>query len=434
MEQTSAIVVLLLAVFVFLGSGLWIALSLIMVGVIGIAFFSNAPVGKLLATTVWGQSSEWSMTALPLFIWMGEILFRTRMSEDMFTGLAPWVRRLPGRLLHVNVIGSGIFAAVSGSSTATALTIGRMTVPQLLRRGYDERVVLGSLAGAGTLGMMIPPSIIMIVYGVAADVSIARMFIAGILPGLMLIALFMGCIMLHAWLNPSSIPPADPKTSLREKLYASRRLLPVIGLVVMVIGSIYGGFATATEAAAVGVLGALILAGATGTLTRASFRDSLMQATATSCMLAFIIAGAAFTTVAMGFTGIPKALASLVTDWQLTPGMLIVMLTVLYAILGCFLDGVSMIVLTLSVVMPMIHAAKIDPIWFGIYIVMVVEIATITPPVGFNLFVIQALANRDILYIARGALPSFLAMVLACWLLWMFPGIATYLPSVMYGN
>jgi tripartite ATP-independent transporter DctM subunit len=434
MDQTYAITVLLLAVFVFLGSGLWIALSLVMVGVVGIAFFSDAPVGKLLATTVWGQSSEWSMTALPLFIWMGEILFRTRMSEDMFTGLAPWMRRLPGRLLHVNVIGSGIFAAVSGSSTATVLTIGRMTVPELLRRGYKESVVLGSLAGAGTLGMMIPPSIIMIVYGVAADVSIARLFIAGILPGLLLISLLMGCIMLHAWTNPSSIPPADPKTTFGEKMYASRRLFPIIALVVMVMGSIYAGLATATEAAGVGVLGALILAASTGTLTRKGFMDSLMQATATSSMLAFIIAGAAFTTVAMGFTGIPKTLAALIIEWQLSPGMLIVALTILYVILGCFLDGVSMIVLTLSVVMPMVHAAKIDPIWFGIYIVLVVEIATITPPVGFNLFVLQGLAKRDILFISKGAFPSFLAMVLACWLLWMFPGIATYLPSAMYGN
>jgi tripartite ATP-independent transporter DctM subunit len=434
MEQTAAVGVLLAAIFILLGGGLWIALSLIIVGVIGIAFFSGAPVGKLLATTIWGQSSEWAMTALPLFIWMGEILFRTRLSEDMFTGLAPWVRRLPGRLLHVNVIGSGIFAAVSGSSTATVVTIGRMTVPELLKRGYDEKVILGSLAGAGTLGIMIPPSIIMIVYGVAANVSIARLFIAGILPGLMLVALFMGCIMLHAWLNPKAIPPADAPMSLLEKLHASRRLMPIVGLVVVVIGSIYAGFATATEAAGVGVLGALILAALTGTLSRQSFQDSLMQATKTSCMLAFIIAGAAFTTVAMGFTGIPKALAALIIEWQLTPGMLIATLTVLYIILGCFLDGVSMIVLTLSVVMPMINAAGIDPIWFGIYIVVVVEIATITPPVGFNLFVLQGLSKRDILFISKGAMPSFLALVLACWLLWAFPGIATYLPSVMYGN
>jgi C4-dicarboxylate transporter, DctM subunit len=434
MEQTAAVGVLLAAIFILLGGGLWIALSLIIVGVIGIAFFSGAPVGKLLATTIWGQSSEWAMTALPLFIWMGEILFRTRLSEDMFTGLAPWVRRLPGRLLHVNVIGSGIFAAVSGSSTATVVTIGRMTVPELLKRGYDEKVILGSLAGAGTLGIMIPPSIIMIVYGVAANVSIARLFIAGILPGLMLVALFMGCIMLHAWLNPKAIPPADAPMSLLEKLHASRRLMPIVGLVVVVIGSIYAGFATATEAAGVGVLGGLILAALTGTLSRQSFQDSLMQATKTSCMLAFIIAGAAFTTVAMGFTGIPKALAALIIEWQLTPGMLIATLTVLYIILGCFLDGVSMIVLTLSVVMPMINAAGIDPIWFGIYIVVVVEIATITPPVGFNLFVLQGLSKRDILFISKGAMPSFLALVLACWLLWMFPAIATYLPSVMYGN
>ncbi len=434
MDQGFAIAVLLVAVFAFLASGLWIALSLMAVGLVGIVMFTSAPVGKLLATTIWGQSSEWSLTALPLFIWMGEILFRTRLSEDMFTGLAPWMRRLPGRLLHVNVIGSGIFAAVSGSSTATAVTIGRMTVPELLRRGYNEQVTLGSLAGAGTLGIMIPPSIIMIVYGVAANVSVARLFIAGVLPGMLLIALFMFCIMLHAWWNPGAIPPPDPEMSFREKLRASRRLIPIILLVVAVIGSIYGGLATATEAAAIGLIGALVLAAMTGTLTWENFRASLLQATETSCMLAFIIAGAAFTTVAMGFTGIPKSLAAIVTQWQLSPAMLIVVLTVLYVILGCFLDGVSMIVLTLSIVMPMIHAARIDPIWFGIYLVLVVEIATVTPPVGFNLFVIQGLSKRNIMFIAWGAVPSFLAMVFATWLLWIFPGIATYLPSVMYGG
>jgi tripartite ATP-independent transporter DctM subunit len=434
MEQTLAISVLLLSVFVLLSAGVWIALALVMVGVIGISLFSSRPVGQLLATTLWGQSSEWALTALPLFIWMGEILFRTRLSDDMFTGIAPWMRRLPGRLLHVNVIGSGIFAAVSGSSTATAVTIGRMTIPELTRRGYDEKVILGSLAGAGTLGIMIPPSIMMIVYGVAADVSIARLFIAGVVPGVLLVALFMLCIMIHAWTRPGAIPPPDPPMTLGEKLYASRRLIPIVLLIVLVIGSIYAGLATATEAAAVGVVGSLILAASTGTLTRKSFTESLLRATETSCMLAFVLAGAAFTTVAMGFTGIPKSLAALVNDWQLSAGMLIFVLTILYVVLGCFLDGVSMIVLTLSVVMPMIHAAKIDPIWFGIYIVLVVEIATITPPVGFNLFVLQGLAKRDILFISKGAIPSFIALAFACWLIWVFPGIATWLPSVMFNN
>jgi tripartite ATP-independent transporter DctM subunit len=281
---------------------------------------------------------------------------------------------------------------------------------------------------------MIPPSIMMIVYGVAADVSIARLFIAGVVPGVLLVALFMLCIMIHAWTRPGAIPPPDPPMTLGEKLYASRRLIPIVLLIVLVIGSIYAGLATATEAAAVGVVGSLILAASTGTLTRKSFTESLLRATETSCMLAFVLAGAAFTTVAMGFTGIPKSLAALVNDWQLSAGMLIFVLTILYVVLGCFLDGVSMIVLTLSVVMPMIHAAKIDPIWFGIYIVLVVEIATITPPVGFNLFVLQGLAKRDILFISKGAIPSFIALVFACWLIWVFPGIATWLPSVMFNN
>jgi tripartite ATP-independent transporter DctM subunit len=434
MEQSLAIVVLLVSIFALLAGGIWIALSLMIVGVISMALFTDAPVFPLLATTLWGQSSEWSLTALPLFIWMGEILFRTRLSEDMFSGIAPWVRSLPGRLLHVNVVGSGIFAAVSGSSTATCVTIGRMTIPELLRRGYDDKVVLGSLAGAGTLGIMIPPSIMMIVYGVAADVSIARLFIAGVIPGILLVLLFMLAIMITAWLRPDSIPPADPPTTLMQKLYASRRLIPIVLLIIFVIGSIYGGFATATEAAVIGVIGALILSAVTGTLTWKNFSEALMRATETSCMLAFILAGAAFTSVAMGFTGIPKQLAALITDWQLSAGTLIIVLTILYIILGCFLDGVSMIVLTLSVVTPMIEAAGIDPLWFGIYIVIVVEIATITPPVGFNLFVLQGLAKRDIMYIARGAVPSFLALVLACALLWFFPGLATWLPSVMFRN
>ena len=434
MEQSLAIVVLLVSIFALLAGGIWIALSLVIVGVISMALFTDAPVFPLLATTLWGQSSEWSLTALPLFIWMGEILFRTRLSDDMFSGIAPWVRNLPGRLLHVNVVGSGIFAAVSGSSTATCVTIGRMTIPELRRRGYDDKIVLGSLAGAGTLGIMIPPSIMMIVYGVAADVSIARLFIAGNIPGILLVLLFMLAIMITAWVRPGAIPPPDPAMSFFEKLYASRRLIPIVLLIFFVIGSIYGGFATATEAAVIGVVGALILSAVTGTLNWKDFSEALMRATETSCMLAFILAGAAFTSVAMGFTGIPKQLAALITDWQLSAATLVFVLTILYIILGCFLDGVSMIVLTLSVVMPMIEAAKIDPLWFGIYIVIVVEIAAITPPVGFNLFVLQGLARRDIMYIASGAVPSFIALVVACLLLYMFPGLATWLPSVMFRN
>ena len=420
--------VLLLAL---LATGFWVGMSLFAVGLIAILVFSSSPAGSIMATTSWGQSWSWSLTALPLFIWMGEILFRTRLAEDMFAGLAPWMTRIPGRLMHVNVIGCGIFAAVSGSSAATTATIGRITIPELARRGYDERMVLGTLAGSATLGLLIPPSIILIVYGVAADVSISRLFIAGILPGLVLILLFMGTIMVWSLLYPHKVPAAETASTLREKFAAASRLLPVVLLIVGVIGSIYAGIATATEAAAVGVLGAIVLSLVTGSLTWDSFRRSLMGATSTSCMIAFILAGAAFLSVAMGFTGIPRGLASWIGSMNLSPVMLLAALTVFFAVLGCFLDGISIVVLTVAVILPMVEQAGIDLIWFGIYIVIVVEMSQITPPIGLNLFVIQGLTGRNLIYLARAALPFFLVMVVMVVLLIVFPDIATYLPRSM---
>lgn len=420
-----------LVLILFLAGGFWVALSLFGVGILGIAAFSSAPAGSIMATTSWGQSWSWSLTALPLFIWMGEILFRTRLAEDMFKGLSPWMTRIPGRLMHVNVIGCGIFAAVSGSSAATTATIGRITIPELAKRGYDDRMSLGTLAGSATLGLLIPPSIIMIVYGVAADVSISRLFIAGVIPGLVLIALFMGTIIVWSLLNPSKVPPADISMTFGEKLRATGSLIPIVLLIVGVIGSIYVGIATATEAAAVGVAGALVLSAVTGSLNWESFKVSLLGATTTSCMIAFILAGAAFLAVAMGFTGIPRHLAEWIAELQLSPLMLLLALTLFFAILGCFLDGISIVVLTVAVIMPMVEQAGIDLIWFGIYIVVVVEMSQITPPIGLNLFVIQSLTGRDLLYLARAALPFFLVMVIMVGLLIAFPEMATYLPQQM---
>jgi len=391
-------IILLAVLFLLLGSGIWIALSLIGVGAVGMMLFSSAPIGKVMATTVFSSSNSWALTSLPLFIWMAEILFRTRLSEDMFKGLAPWVTRLPGRLIHVNIVGCGIFAAVSGSSAATCVTIGKMSIPELMRRGYDERMSIGSLAGSGTLGLMIPPSIMMIVYGLVAEVSIARLFIAGVVPGIMLVLLFMGYVIVWALLNPHKVPPSDIAMSMPEKLYNSRRLIPVVMLIFAVIASIYAGYATPTEAAAIGVLGSLAIAVATRTFTWANFVDGLMGATRTSCMITLILAGAAFLAVAMGFTGLPRRLATEVASWQLSVFMLLVALTVLYVILGCFLDGISMVVLTTSVVQPLVIQAGIDVVWYGIFIVLVVEMAQITPPVGFNLFVLQGMTGRNIFY------------------------------------
>ncbi len=427
------ILLLLLFLFALLGSGIWIAFSLLGVGLAGMVLFTEAPVGDVLATTVWGASNSWALAALPLFIWMGEILFRSRLSEDMFAGLSPWLTHLPGRLLHVNILGCGIFAAVSGSSAATAATIGKMTIPELVRRKYPEKMLIGTLAGSATLGLLIPPSIILIVYGVATEQSIARLFIAGLLPGILLVGLFIGYVILWSLLHPADIPTEESSVSLREKFSSSRRLIPVLLLIGGVIGSIYSGIASPTDAAAVGVLLSLVLSRYTGTLTVQSFLDGLMGATKTSCMIAFILAGAAFLTVAMGFTGIPKMLAEWIGTLNLSPYALLASLTVFFVVLGCFLDGISVVVLTTSVIMPMVHQAGIDPLWFGIYVVIVVEMSQITPPVGFNLFVIQGLTGINILRVAYAAIPFFLLLLAALAIIIAVPEIVTILPNMM-GN
>ncbi len=432
MDMLTISMVLLAVLAVLLVGGMWIALTLLGVGLFAMVAFTNSPADALMATTVWGSSASWSLTALPLFIWMGEILFRTRVSEDMFRGLAPWVEPLPGRLMHTNVVGCGIFAAISGSSAATAATIGRITIPELKKRGYDEAMAVGSLAGAGTLGLLIPPSIIMIVYGVAADVSIARLFVAGVLPGIMLMVLFSGYIIVWALLNPDKTPKRERTTTLGEKFYAARFLIPTILLIAAVIGSIYAGIATPTEAAVLGVVGSLVLSVVGGSLNWGNFGASVMGAMKTSCMIAFILTGAAFLTVAMGFTGIPRAMAAWIGEQGFKPWQLIAVLTVLFIILGCFLDGISMVVLTASVILPSVKAAGIDLLWFGIFVVLVVEMAQITPPVGFNLFVLQGLTGRNMFYVANAALPFFVLMTIAVAILWIFPEIVHFLPGRMF--
>ncbi len=422
---------LMALMFVILGSGLWIGLALVAVAALGMEWFTQRPTGDSMALTMWGHMSSWTLTALPLFLWMGEILFRTRLAKDMFSGLAPWLNRLPGRLLHTNVIGCGIFAAVSGSSAATCATIGKITLPELKKRGYPDDIAIGTLAGAGTLGLLVPPSIIMIVYGVASNVSIAKLFVAGVIPGLLLGLLFMGYIVVWALRHPDRIPAADASMRFIDKVKASRHLIPVVLLIGVVLGSIYTGIATATEAAALGVAGSLALAAAEGSLTWRSFREGLAAGARVYCMIGIILAGAAFLTLAMGFIGLPRHLAEWIGSMGLSPPMLLVLLVAFFIVLGCFLDGISMVVLTMAVLLPTVEAAGFDLIWFGIFIVLVVELAQITPPVGFNLFVLQGLTKRQITDIARTAMPLFLLMVLAIGLIYLFPGLVTWLPSQM---
>ncbi|HQN12897.1 MAG TPA: TRAP transporter large permease subunit [Quisquiliibacterium sp.] len=431
MGDLAVTALLIVALFALLGSGVWIGLTLSGVAWIGMQLFTNRPAGDAMAVTIWGSASSWTLTALPLFLWMGEILFRTRLSEDMFRGLAPWMNRLPGRLLHTNVLGCAIFAAVSGSSAATCATIGKMTLPELGRRGYPENMVIGTLAGSGTLGLLIPPSIIMIVYGVTAEVSIAQLFIAGVLPGILLALLFMGYIIVWSLLNPARIPPPDRELPLLEKLRASRSLIPVVLLIAAVLGSIYAGVATATEAAALGVVGALVLSAVQGSMSWKTFRESLFGATRLYCMIALILSGAAFLTLAMGYIGLPRHLAEWISSLGLTKFWLIVALAAFYILLGCFLDGISMVVLTMGVLLPTVQKAGIDLLWFGIFIVLVVEMAQITPPVGFNLFVIQGMTRHQLPWIAKVTFPTFVLMVVAVLLVYLFPEIVTWLPSQM---
>ena len=423
--------ILLVLLLVLLAGGVWIAIALAAVAWAGLHFFTGTPPEVNLFQSFWGSSASWTLAALPLFIWMGEILYRTKLSEEMFAGLAPWLNWLPGRLMHVNILACGIFGTVSGSSAATCATIAKVALPELIKRGYDEKTCLGSLCGAGTLGILLPPSIIMVVYAVAAEVSILKIFLAGFIPGFLLMGLFSGYIVIWALLNPDKTPKDEIRISFGEKLYLARHLIPCMLLIVFIVAVMVVGWATATEAAAFGVLGALAISAWSGGLDRDTFKQSLMGATRLSCMIMFILAGASFLSSCMAFTGIPKALAEWVTSLNPNPYSLIAILAVIYIILGTALDGVSMIVLTTSIVIPMIEKAGFDLVWFGIFIVLLVEIAEVTPPLGFNLFVLQTMSGRDSTYVARASLPFFFMMVVAIALITVFPALVTWLPDVL---
>src|SRR3954465_5857698 len=433
MSPLEAGLVLFGLLMVLLVGGVWIAIALAAVAWFGLQFFTNPPPDLNLFQSFWGSSASWTLAALPLFIWMGEILYRTKLSDEMFEGLAPWLGWLPGKLMHVNVLACGIFGTVSGSSAATCATIAKVALPELVRRGYDEKTCLGSLCGAGTLGILLPPSIIMVVYAVAAEVSILKVFLAGFLPGFLLMALFSGYIIVWALLNPEKTPKETEKIPFKEKLYRSRHLIPCMLLIVFIVWVMAIGWATATEAAAYGVLGSLALAWWAGGLNRQTFWQSLMGATRLSCMIMFILAGASFLSSCMAFTGIPRALAEWVGSLAPHKYTLIAILAGIYILLGTALDGVSMIVLTTSIVIPMVEKAGFDLVWFGIFIVLLVEIAELTPPLGFNIFVLQTMTGRDSNYVALASLPFFFMMVVCIALITVFPELATWLPDALVG-
>lgn len=432
MDVLLSFLLLMVLMVVLLGAGIWVAGSLLIVGLLGFLLFGSAPISDVLSTSLWSSTANWPLTALPLFIWMGEILYRTNLASDMFRGLQPWLGVIPGRLLHVNVFACGIFAAVSGSSAATAATIGQMTLPELKRRGYPQSPSLGSLAAGGTLGILIPPSIPLIVYGVSGQVSIAKLFLAGVIPGLILIAMFTAYTVIWAIVFRNQMPPAEPKTTLREKLAASPRLVPVICLIVAVIGSIYTGVATPTEAAAVGVMGAFAVSAATRTFNWRTLLASITGTVKITCMITFILAAASFLSTTLAFLQMPATLAKYVTALGLSPITLLVAVALLFIFLGCFIDGISMVVLTSAIILPIVQGAGIDLVWFGIFLVVMVEMANITPPVGFNLFVIQGITKRDSFSVAVDAFPYFLIMCAFAVIITVFPRLVTELPQLAF--
>lgn len=425
----SAVILGLLILFV--GGSIWIGIALFLVGIGGFFIFTDISFGSILANIVWNNTSGSAMMALPFFIWMGEILFRSRISENLFRGLSPWMDSIPGRLVHVNIFACTFFAAVSGSSAATTATVGKITVPELKKRGYDHDLAIGSLAGAGTLGFMIPPSMMMLVYGIIGDVSIGKLFIAGFIPGFMIAFMFSAYILTRCLITPSLAPAGEELHSWKDRVQALPAIAPVVILVLFVLGSIYMGWSTPTEAGAIGVLGAFFFAALTRSLTWSVFKASLLGTVKTSCMIMMIVMGASYLSNVIGYLGITKALTQYVTTLNLSPFLLIIILSFLYLILGCLVDGFSMIVMTTPVVLPLIEAAKFDPVWFGIYLVLMIELAQITPPVGFNLFVISGLNNDDLLRIARAAFPFFFLMLLTTFLITVFPEIVLYLPNKM---
>jgi len=432
--------VLVVVMFAFLLMGVWIAISLIVTGIVGMLIFKvNLPpvisiwdkIGSLLASSMYDTLNSWSLAALPMFIFMGELLFRSDISTKLFNGLIPWFNKIPGKLLHINVAASSLFAAVSGSSAATTATVGKITLEELKKRGYDKKLAIGSLAGSGTLGFLIPPSLIMIIYGVLADVSIGKLFIGGILPGLLLAGAYSTYIIIISKLRKDVTPKAEKEYTWKDRLKAVKELVPVFLLVVLVLGSIYGGFATPTEAAALGVLGSVALSVFFRTLNWKVFKDSMLNSIKTTVMISFIIAGAGFLSQVVEFLGIARAVSEWIASMHLSPYMLIFVIGIMYIILGMILDGISIVVMTLPIVLPIIIHAGFDPLWFGIFLVLMVELSQITPPVGFSLFVIQGISGEKIDYILKATFPFFVIMILIVVVITAFPEIALYLPRTM---
>lgn len=434
MEALYSSFIMLVLVIVFLGTGVWVFVGILFVSAGGLFFLTDFPldrIGSMMAKMFYKSSGGWEIASIPLFMWMGELFFHTDISKRLFNGLAPLVNNLPGRLLHTNVVGCALFAAVSGSSAATSATMAKITIPELRKRKYDTDLALGSMAGSGTFGLMIPPSIIFIIYGVLAEVSIAKLFLAGVLPGLLFVGLYSGYIIVRSTINPTLAPVMEKQFELKDYIDSIIQLFPIFILMFVVLGSIYSGLATPTEAAAVGVVFSLIIIAILGQLNKKVIMESLLGAVRTSCLVGTLISAAAFMSTAIGFLHIPQEIAAAIGKFNLSPFGLIFILGIFYIVLGFFLEGTSITVMSLPICLPLAVSAGFDPIWFGVFLVAMTELAQITPPVGFNLFVLQGITGLSIGRVAKAALPFFILMLVGVLLITIFPQIALWLPSLI---
>ncbi|MDE0113969.1 MAG: TRAP transporter large permease subunit [Albidovulum sp.] len=425
----------LLALYLVLG--VWVFAAVGLVGLTTLYFllgFDIDRIGAVMRGTMWRSASTWELSAVPIFVLMGELMYRSDMSERLFRGLAPWVARIPGGLLHTNIAGCTIFAAVSGSTTATTATVGKITTGALAERKYDQGLSIGSLAGAGSLGLMIPPSISFIIYGVLSESSIARLFAAGVFPGLLIAGLYSGYIGCRAVLNPALAPRETDSFTMADRLSGLLDLLPVTMLVFVVLGSLYSGVATPSEAAAVGFLGAFVLVLSTGQLTLKLFVESVAGTIKITTMGISILVAANFMSSAMAYLHVPQEIAKFIVGLGLSKYSLILLVAVFYIILGLFLDGLSIMVMTLPITLPLIVAAGFDPIWFGVFIVIMIELGLVTPPIGFNLFVLQVITGRPMSFIAKAAFPFFLLLCIAAAFITAFPRIALWLPDILFNK
>lgn len=433
--MTAVFSVLFAGIFGALAIGVWIGVALIAVSAVLMLTFRSLPMDLLFSQYIYNIMASSDLVALPMFVIMGEILFRTRLSTALFRGLAPWAALVPGRLFHINVMASSVFASISGSSAATTQVVGRISLAELNQRGYAPNIAIGSLAGAGTLGLIIPPSTLIIIYGVLAEESVLRLFTAGVIPGLLLAGTFSLWIAIHSSLQKDAIPESEEalrKLKFRQRLASLKELAPVLFLVLAVLGSMYAGIATPTEAGALGVLGATIVTLVQRTLTLETVKEVAIESTKTCSMIGLIILGATILGNVTAMMGIPEFVSHWVGDLGLSPIALIFALLILYLILGTVLEGFALIATTLPVVLPLVEAAGFDKVWFGIFLVIVTEISQITPPVAFNFVVIQGITKRSTGYLARVTMPYLLIMMAFAMLLAVFPGIVTWLPNLLY--